>query len=93
MLQFSAGKTLEGLLDEFMALRKENIRKLVAFGLDARKLSLTGVHPEFGEITLRQHLATWVAHDLSHLSQLARILAKQYRGEVGPWIKYLSILG
>ena len=53
---------------------------------------MTGIHPEFGEVTLRQHLATWVAHDLAHLSQVARVLARQYRGEVGPWTRYLSIL-
>jgi hypothetical protein len=93
MLRFSEGKSLERLLAEFATLRTENVRKLRAFGLDDRKLAMTGIHPEFGEVTLRQHLATWVAHDLAHLSQLARILAKQYRGEVGPWIKYLSILG
>ncbi len=62
------------------------------FALDDEALSKTGIHPEFGEVTLRQHLATWVAHDLSHLAQVVRVLAKQYRGDVGPWIKYLSIL-
>lgn len=92
MLEFSAGKTLDGLLAEFAALRKESVRKLEAFGLDDRKLAMTAIHPEFGEVTLRQHLATWVAHDLSHIAQVARVLAKQYRGEVGPWTKYLSIL-
>ena len=66
-----------------------NLRRLEAFGLDDRMLSMTAIHPEFGEVTLRQHLAAWVAHDLSHL---ARVLAKQYKSEVGPWIQHLSIL-
>jgi hypothetical protein len=92
MKEISRGKTLQGLLAEFAGLRRENIAKLEAFALDETKLDRKGVHPEFGEVTLRQHLATWVAHDLSHLSQVVRVLAKQYRGDVGPWVKYLSIL-
>ncbi len=92
MKEISRGKTLRELLDEFAALRAENIVKLKAFSLDEEKLDRKGIHPEFGEVTLRQHLATWVAHDLSHLSQVIRVLAKTYRAEVGPWIKYLSIL-
>lgn len=92
MLGFSRGKTLAGLLDRFGELREKNVGRLRAFGLDETKLSMTGIHPEFGEVTLRQHLATWVAHDLSHVAQVARVLAKQYRGEVGPWIRYLGIL-
>jgi len=92
MIEINRGKTPEALLDEFASLRSANIARLTAFGLDEEKLDLKGVHPEFGEVTLRQHLATWVAHDLSHISQVVRILAKQYRGDVGPWIKYLSIL-
>ncbi len=92
MLESSAGKTIDGLLAEFASLREENLRILKSFALDETSLSKTGIHPEFGEVTLRQHLATWVAHDLSHLSQVVRVLAKQYRGEVGPWIKYLTIL-
>jgi hypothetical protein len=92
MKAISPGKTLDELLDEFATLRRDNIAKLEAFSLDAEKLDRKAIHPEFGEVTLRQHLATWVAHDLSHLSQIVRVLAKQYRGDVGPWIKYLSIL-
>jgi len=92
MLEFSRGKSPDELLREFSALRVENLRKLKAFQLTDETLAKKGIHPEFGEVTLRQHLATWVAHDLSHISQVVRVLAKQYRGEVGPWIKYLSIL-
>lgn len=92
MRELNAGKSLEVLLGEFEALRRENLRKLAALGIGEEGLTTTAVHPEFGEVTLRQHLATWVAHDLSHVAQAARILAKQYRGEVGPWTKYLSIL-
>jgi hypothetical protein len=92
MVEFTGGKTLDGLLAEFGSVREANVRKLKAFGLDDRKLAMTGIHPEFGEVTLRQHLATWVAHDLAHVAQAARVLAKQYKGEVGPWTQYLSIL-
>ena len=92
MLEVSRGKTLAELLDEFAVLRKENVAELRSLGLDERKLGMTGIHPEFGEVTLRQHLASWVAHDLSHIVQIARVLAKQYRTEVGPWIRYLSLL-
>ena len=55
-------------------------------------LSKTGIHPSFGEVTLTQLLATWVAHDLDHISQISRVMAKQYAGHVGPWIEYLKIL-
>lgn len=92
MLVADANRSIEDLLGEFAGLREQNIRKLQSFALNDEALAKTGIHPEFGEVTLRQHLATWVAHDLSHLSQVVRVLAKQYGGEVGPWIKYLGIL-
>lgn len=92
MLRAGRERTVEELLDEFAALREGNLRILGGFGLDEGKLSLTGIHPEFGTVTLRQHLATWVAHDLSHIAQIVRVLALQYREEVGPWVKYLGIL-
>jgi hypothetical protein len=89
----SAGKPLSDLLDEFAALRTENLATLRAWHLTDAHLALMGEHPEFGPVTLGQLLATWVAHDLSHLTQTTRVLAKQYREAVGPWRAYLSVMG
>lgn len=88
----SQGKTLRRLLDEFESLRKENIAKLRAKNLKAADFSKTGIHPAFGEVTLEQLLSTWVVHDLNHIAQIARVMAKQYKDEVGPWVEYLKIL-
>ena len=88
----SAGKTLADLLDEFSRLRAENLATVRAWRLTDRELALVGEHPAFGPVTLRQLLATWVAHDLGHLAQTARVLAKQYRTAVGPWRAYLPVL-
>lgn len=87
----SAGKTMDGLLDEFAALRATNLATWNR--LDLSDLDKTGTHPEFGVVTLRQLLATWVVHDLSHLRQIARVMAKRYTDEVGPWRAYLPVLG
>lgn len=89
----SEGKTLASLLDEFAALRGENLETLAGWQLTDTHLSLEGVHPEFGAVTLRQLLATWVAHDLGHIVQVARVMARQYRDAVGPWRAYLSVMG
>jgi hypothetical protein len=88
----SEGKTLAQLLDEFAQLRGENLKTLAGWQLTDKELALTGEHPEFGAVTLRQLLATWVAHDLGHLAQIARVMAKQYRDAIGPWRAYLSIM-
>ena len=88
----SQGKSLSALLDEFARLRAESLATLAGFRLTAAQLALTGEHPEFGAVTLRQLLATWVAHDLGHVAQVARVMAKQYREAVGPWRAYLPIL-
>lgn len=90
--QESHGKPLPDLLSEFAALRAGNLATLAGWGLTDAQLDLAGEHPEFGPVTLRQLLATWVAHDLGHLAQVARVMAKQYREAVGPWRVYLSIL-
>jgi hypothetical protein len=81
------------LLDEFTRLRAENLSTLAGWHLTDAQLALRGEHPEFGAVTLRQLLATWVAHDLSHVAQVARVMARQYREAVGPWRAYLSIMG
>jgi hypothetical protein len=88
----SEGKSLGELLDEFEALRAENVQALVDWELTDADLSLEGVHPAFGAVSLRQLLATWVAHDLGHVVQVSRVMAKQYRDAIGPWKAYLSVM-
>jgi hypothetical protein len=94
MAQFheSKGKSLAQLLDEFGKLRAHSLATLAAWKLTDAQLSLEGEHPAFGHVTLRQLFATWVAHDLGHIAQVARVMAKQYRDAVGPWRQYLSIM-
>ena len=86
------GKPVGELLDTFAELRAASLERLSALALTDTDLARTGRHPEFGVVTLSQHLATWVAHDLSHLSQIVRVMARRYRTAVGPWTKYLSLL-
>jgi len=86
------GSTLAALLDAFAERRRENLEILRAFNLQPDDLALPGVHPELGAVTLAQLLATWVVHDLGHIAQVARVMAHQYRGEVGVWTKYLPVL-
>jgi hypothetical protein len=88
----SQGKSLADLLDEFAALRAKNLATLAAWRLTDTQLALEGEHPAFGPVTLRQLLATWVAHDLGHIAQISRVMAKQYREAVGPWRAYLPVL-
>ena len=89
----SKGKSLAELLDTFRELRADSLGRLSALRLTAADLARTGQHPEFGQVTLGQHLATWVAHDLDHLVQIARVMGRQYVEAVGPWRKYLRIAG
>jgi hypothetical protein len=91
MFEESKGKTLEALLEEFAKLREQNLLTLREFKLTETDLEKTGIHPEFGKVKLRELLATWVVHDLSHLRQIVRTMAKQYETAVGPWKTYLSI--
>lgn len=88
----SRGKSLEQLLDEFSRLRKENLAALQALDLKPEDLSRRGRHPVLGTVTLAELLATWTVHDLTHLHQLARVMAHQYRDAVGPWSAYLGVL-
>ena len=88
----SQGKSLAELLEEFARLRAENLATLRGWQLTERELALEGEHPDLGRVTLRQLLATWVAHDLGHVAQTARVMAKQYREAVGPWRAYLPVL-
>jgi DinB superfamily len=86
------GKSLGQLLDEFAGLRSGNLRELRALNLRQEDLALRGCHPSLGVVTLSQLLATWVAHDLTHLHQISRVMAHQYREAVGPWSAYLGVL-
>jgi hypothetical protein len=88
----SEGKTLAQLLDEFEAARRESLDTLRGWKLGDRELALEGQHPELGRVTLRQLLATWVAHDLGHIHQMTRVMAKQYREAIGPWREYLTVM-
>ena len=88
----SKGKTLDMLLREFEELRAANLDALRAWNLTDRELALEGEHPELGSVTLRQLLSAWAVHDLGHLAQTARVMAKRYRDDVGPWRKYLPVL-
>lgn len=92
MQRESVGKSIETLLDEFASLRQSNLEALQGFELRPGDLEKTGRHPSLGTVTLRQLISTWVVHDLSHIAQIARVLAKQYAHEVGPWTAYLPIL-
>ncbi len=88
----SRGKSLEQLLNEFARLRQENLMALQALNLGPEALTRRGKHPELGVVTLSELLATWVAHDLTHIHQLSRLMAYQYRDAVGPWSVYLGVL-
>lgn len=88
----SEGKSVAELLDEFDELRAENVQTLLDWQLTDADLALEGMHPALGAVTLKQLLATWVAHDLGHILQVSRVMAKQYRDAIGPWRAYLSVM-
>jgi hypothetical protein len=83
---------LSSLIEEFGRLRAANLDLLRSWRLTAAELDLPGVHPSLGPVTLRQLLSAWVVHDLEHVAQIARVMAKQYRNEVGPWVPFLPVL-
>ena len=85
-------RSIEDLLVEFKVLREANIKELKSFMIDESTLQKTGIHPELGEANLKQLLSTWVVHDLGHIAQITRVMAKQYKDEVGVWQEYLGIL-
>lgn len=88
----SQGKTLAQLLDEFARLRAENLNALRTLNLQPQDFTKRGRHPALGAVTLSQLLATWAAHDLTHLHQISRVMAYQYRDAVGPWLAYLGVM-
>ncbi len=91
-IQECKGKALPFLLDEFSRVRYASIDELRSLNLQPAQLALRGTHPAFGSVTLSQLLATWAAHDLTHLHQITRIMAHQYREAVGPWSAYLGVM-
>jgi hypothetical protein len=87
-----SGKTVEELLDTFAELRKQSLHTLADLGIGEPQLDLSGLHPDFGRVTLRNLLATWVVHDLGHIAQILKTMAGEYRDAVGPWRAYLKFL-
>jgi DinB family protein len=92
MYEASKGKTIPELLETFATLRANNLADLRGLQLTEAQLDMRGTHPDFGPVTARQLIATWVVHDLNHLHQIAKSMAFQYRDDVGPWRAFLSIL-
>lgn len=92
MFADSRGKSLHELLATFAEIRRENVAALVGMNLTDEDLERTGLHPDLGEVTLGQLLSAWVVHDLDHVAQIARTMAKVYTEATGPWSMYLSIL-
>ena len=88
----SNGKSLTEMLDEFSSLRRQNLARLRVLDLQPAQLELKGTHSDLGPVTLRQLLATWTAHDLAHLLQVSRTMARRYKQEVGPWAEFLSVM-
>ncbi len=88
----NAQRSLASLLKEFAQLRAANLKELRSWRLTEAELDLPGEHPSLGRVTLRQLLAAWVVHDLGHLAQTTRVMAKQYRDEIGPWVPYLPVV-
>ncbi|MDT0559554.1 DinB family protein [Ichthyenterobacterium sp. W332] len=85
-------KSIDELIIEFKEVRIENLNRLKSLNIKQEDLNRTGIHPEFGEVNLKQLISTWAVHDLGHIAQISRVMAKQYKSEVGPWINYLGIL-
>ncbi|MGH1364558.1 MAG: DinB family protein [Calditrichia bacterium] len=85
-------RSIEILLAEFRELRAQNIQEFKSLQISEIDLRKKGIHPELGEVSLQQLLATWVVHDLGHIAQISRVMAKQYGSEVGPWMEYIGVL-
>ena len=88
----SRGKTLSQLLDEFEILRAGNMDWFKSLELSDEELCRQGLHPVLGKVTLKNLLSTWVIHDLTHIAQVTRVMAKQYKGEMGPWLEFFRIM-
>jgi len=90
--QLDKSLTINDLLEEFQSLRRANLRELVDLNVTEEQLDMEGIHPELGVVTLGQLLATWAVHDLSHLAQISRVMAKQYKENVSPWSAFIGLL-
>ncbi len=88
----NVGRSLDSLLDEFSRLRTANLALVQSWQLQQADLDLPGLHPVLGSVTLSQLLAAWVVHDLGHIAQISRVMAKQYRDATGPWVRFLPVL-
>lgn len=88
----NAGKSLGTLLEEFDHLRRANLDTVRGWKLTEQHLELPGIHPTLGQVTLRELLAAWVVHDLGHIAQTARVMARQYKNDVGPWVPFMPVL-
>jgi hypothetical protein len=88
----SQGKSLDNLLDEFTAARKDSLAQLRALNLNEEQFAMQGTHPVLGPVTIHNLLATWTAHDLAHLLQISRVMAKRYKTDVGPFTQFLSVM-
>jgi DinB family protein len=88
----SDGKSLPELLEEFSQVRKTNIEKLSMIAFERNDMQKTGTHPAFGKVNLKELLSSWVVHDLNHIGQVCRVMANQYKVEIGPWVEYMGIL-
>jgi len=91
-IELNKGKNINQLLDEFIKIRKACLTKLKSFNLTEEQLTKTAIHPDLDTVNLSQLISTWVAHDLAHLSQISRVMAKQYKDKVGPWKIYMKVL-
>jgi hypothetical protein len=92
MYEESKGKSLAQLLEEFAVLRKKNVEWLQSLQLTDEDLGKKGMHPNFGEVTQDQLISTWAVHDLTHIAQIGRVMAKQYKTEIGPWSAFFRVL-
>ena len=92
MFEESKGKSIAELLDTFATLRAQNLETVRALQLEPKDMTRPGKHPSLGSVTLEQLLATWVTHDMTHLAQISRVIAKQFTDEVGPWREYIGVL-
>ena len=88
----SKGKSLTNLIDDFEKLRLDSLTWLKSLNLTEEDFNKKGTHPALGQVTLRQLLSTWVIHDLTHIAQVTRVMAKQYKSEIGPWIEYFRVM-
>jgi len=92
MYKESEGKSLDQLLKEFKELRKKNMEWMRSLNLSEQDLAKKGIHPNFGEVTMSQLISAWVVHDLTHIAQISRVMGKQYKEAVGPWVAFLRVL-